>query len=330
MFVIIALSLLLVFLIICMRRLLSAILKRDTLELNRLKAESEKYLKENEQLKSVNLGLERSANETIALYEMTREVCKTLDEEQIFKVFKERLAEFIEIGDLKYVKEIRDATQYSDYTKLHLKIDRFNAGYLLAGAVKQGDREKFNILVNQFVLGIKRAVLYKKVQELAITDSLTQTLSRRYFLERFDEEIERSKKFNLNFSLLIVDIDRFKEYNDRYGHLVGDVILREVSATIKAGIREIDLIGRYGGDEFLLLLTETDKNGAKFLAERIRESIEAREFRAYDESLKSTISVGISCFPENSGDRQNLIEKADQALYKAKQAGRNKVYIYGE
>jgi diguanylate cyclase (GGDEF)-like protein len=284
MFAIIALFLLLVFLVVRMRSLLSAITKKETLEYNRLKAESENCLKENERLKSINLGLDKEANETIVLYEMTREVCKTLDEEQIFKVFKERAFE-----------------------------------------LNEADDEKFDILANQFALGFKRAVLYKKVQELAITDSLTQALSRRYFIERFDEEIERSKKFNLNFSLLIVDIDRFKEYNDRYGHLVGDVILREVSATIKAGIREIDLIGRYGGDEFLLLLTETDKNGARFVAERIRESIEARQFQAYDESLKGTISVGISCFPEDSHYWQGLIEKADKALYQAKQAGRNRV-----
>ncbi|MCM8789794.1 MAG: GGDEF domain-containing protein [Candidatus Omnitrophica bacterium] len=263
-------------------------IKRLSLEYNRLKTETENYVKEIQQLKEQNLKLQNCCEKTIALYEMTKEVCRTLDEEQIFKVFEERAFE-----------------------------------------LDKKDDEKFEILAHQFALGFKRAVLYKKVQESAITDSLTRTLTRRYFLQRFDEELERSKKFSLTFSLLLVDIDRFKEYNDYYGHLVGDVVLREVSATaIKLGIREIDLMARYGGDEFLLLLTETDKAGAKFVAERIRQTIEARQFRAYDEILKSTISVGIASFPEDSLDKQSLIDKADRALYQAKQAGRNKICIY--
>ena len=211
------------------------------------------------------------------------------------------------------------------YTILPLDIGKSPIGYLLASGIKQGDMDKFHILSQQFLLGLKRALLYQRVQELAITDSLTGASSRRYCLERLNEEMERSKKFKYAFSFLMVDIDHFKDYNDRYGHLVGDAILKDVSQTIKENIRQIDLMGRYGGEEFSVILTETDKKQAKFAAERIRKSIEDKSIRVYDENLKVTVSVGVSTFPGDAKDTQALIEKSDSALYKAKQTGRNKV-----
>ena len=123
----------------------------------------------------------------------------------------------------------------------------------------------------------------------------------------------------------MVDIDHFKDYNDRYGHLVGDAILREVSKTIKDNTRQIDLTGRYGGEEFSIILTETDKEQARFAAQRIREAVESKPIRVYDEDLKVTISIGISTYPLDAKNMQALIDKADSALYKAKQTGRNKV-----
>lgn len=126
----------------------------------------------------------------------------------------------------------------------------------------------------------------------------------------------------------MLDIDHFKEYNDKYGHLVGDVLLKEISRIIKDSIRQIDLVGRYGGEEFSIILTETDKEGAVFAAERIRQSVQNRSIRAYDEDLKVTISIGISVYPGHGQDAAGLIEKADQALYQAKDTGRNRVCLY--
>ena len=108
--------------------------------------------------------------------------------------------------------------------------------------------------------------------------------------------IKRCEKLKYNFAFLMVDIDHFKDYNDRYGHLVGDAILKEVARTIKENIRQIDLVGRYGGEEFSVILTETDKAGARFAAERIRQAIAQKEIKVYDETLKVTISIGISIF----------------------------------
>jgi diguanylate cyclase (GGDEF)-like protein len=123
----------------------------------------------------------------------------------------------------------------------------------------------------------------------------------------------------------MADIDHFKEYNDKHGHLVGDVVLKDIAHLLKEGVREIDLVGRYGGEEFSLLLAETSKESALQVAERLRLSIEKHQFKAYDEIGKVTISLGLAAFPEDGRETESLIDKSDRALYKAKQSGRNKV-----
>jgi diguanylate cyclase (GGDEF)-like protein len=203
-------------------------------------------------------------------------------------------------------------------------------GYLVVDGLRDADKEKFYILSGQFLLGIKRAILYQEVQELAIIDSLTSISNRRYYLERFKEELERSKKFNYKFSCLLIDIDYFKNYNDRYGHIVGDAILRELAKTIQENVRQIDLLGRYGGEEFSIILSETDKDAAGLAAERIRQAIENKRIRAYDEELKITVSIGISTFPFDGKDIKTLLDKADAALYRAKELGRNRICVHAE
>ena len=127
----------------------------------------------------------------------------------------------------------------------------------------------------------------------------------------------------------MADIDTFKDFNDRYGHLVGDAILKEVARTVKENIRQVDAVGRFGGEEFIVILTETDKNGARFAAERIRQAVEDKRIKVYDEDLKVTISIGVSTFPEDAKDLDAVIDKADKALYRAKQGGRNRVTVFG-
>ena len=123
----------------------------------------------------------------------------------------------------------------------------------------------------------------------------------------------------------MIDIDHFKTYNDNYGHLVGDVILRELAKSLRESIREIDFIGRFGGEEFSVFLPQTAKDQALQVAERLREIIANTEFSAYDETLRLTVSIGVANFPLNSRDKDFLIEIADKSLYKAKQEGRNRV-----
>ncbi|MDO8488781.1 MAG: GGDEF domain-containing protein, partial [Candidatus Omnitrophota bacterium] len=128
-----------------------------------------------------------------------------------------------------------------------------------------------------------------------------------------------------HLSFLMIDIDNFKQFNDRYGHLVGDAILRKVSKIINETVRQIDFIGRYGGEEISIVLTETDRDQANFAAERIRQAIATPTIKVYDEEIKVTVSIGVSNFPDNAMNMQDLIELADQALYLAKETGKNKV-----
>jgi diguanylate cyclase (GGDEF)-like protein len=201
-------------------------------------------------------------------------------------------------------------------------------GVLTVEDLPRIDFDRLVIVAMQFALEIKKVLLYETVEALAITDSLTALYTRRYFFERLNEEMSRSKKHGFKFTFLMIDIDDFKKCNDTHGHLVGDVILRDVSRLIKENVREIDLVARYGGEEFSLILPETDKKGAMFVAERIRKKIEENIFKAYDEKLKVTVSTGLAVYPEDAADMEALIEKADKALYVAKSSGKNIVCEY--
>ena len=195
----------------------------------------------------------------------------------------------------------------------------------MPGMLAPADIERFVILAMQFALEMKKVLLYETVEELAITDDLTGLSVRRYFFERLKEEVARSKRYKFKFSLLMIDIDDFKALNDTYGHLVGDVVLRDVSRIIKENSREMDLVARYGGEEFSLVLPETRQEAAMLVGERIRRKVAENVFRAYDEKVKVTISAGVAVYPDDASEVSGLVEKADKALYDAKAAGKNVV-----
>ena len=279
-----------------------------------------------ESLNLENNLLHKRFEDTLALYELTKDICKSLDEEEIFTIFNKNLKKHIGIGDCRYIKDSVDLIKYKNYMILPLSLEPNQAaGYLVVDKIQEADKEKFGILAQQFLIGLRRSLLYQKVQGLTITDMLTSVYCRRYFLERFSEELKRSKKNKLCLTFLMIDIDNFKQFNDRYGHLVGDAILRQVSKTISLAVRQIDFIGRYGGEEICVVLAETNKEQANFAAERICQAIALETIKAYDEKLKVTVSIGVSTFPNNALNMQNLIELADQALYLAKETGKNKV-----
>lgn len=279
-----------------------------------------------ELLDSENKQLDKKFADTLALYELTKDICNSLEEEKVFAIFSKSLKKYISFGDCRYIKEAGDLAKYKDYIILPLNIEENQIiGYLAVDRIAEADKEKFGILAQQLLIGLRRALLYEKVQSMTITDSLTGVYCRRYFLERFSEELKRSKKNKLHLTFLMIDIDNFKQFNDRYGHLVGDAILRQVSKIITEAVRQIDFIGRYGGEELSIVLAETDREQANFAAERIRQAIAAATNRIYDEELKVTVSIGVSTFPDHAQSIQDLIDLADQALYLAKETGKNKV-----
>jgi diguanylate cyclase (GGDEF)-like protein len=296
------------------------------------KKERELYARQQESLsmrrdnacrKAVIDDLDKSNENIIALYDLTKDVCAFLDPQQMFSVFRSHLSRFVTIRDCVFVRGIDEAREYPGYLEVPLRLHDTVVGFVLADGLSEKDLETFNILAGQFLLGFKRALLYERVQELVITDSLTGAMSRRYFLGRFSGEFKRSQSLDRRMSFLMIDIDHFKDINDRYGHLVGDVVLRSVSDTIRENIRQIDFMGRYGGEELAVVLVETDKQQAMLAAHRICEAVAKKCVNAYDESVCVSISIGVSTFPEDSRQLQGVFEKADKALYQAKHCGRN-------
>jgi len=213
---------------------------------------------------------------------------------------------------------------------ISLTVEKKIIAVLLIEDLQETQRENFFILASQLSMELKKASLYENVERLSITDGLTEVYLRRYFTDRLSEEVERAKRHNLKFAILMLDLDHFKKCNDTYGHMVGDVVLKETASTIKENVREIDLVARYGGEEFSILLPDTDKENALQVAERIRKAIESKTIVAYDEALKETISIGISIYPIDSQKIVDLINKADKALYRSKQNGRNRVTTFSK
>lgn len=205
--------------------------------------------------------------------------------------------------------------------------DVIGAFYVGAAQPHYYDEEALKLVSTvsyQTAMAIKNAELYEKMVGLAITDGVTGLYTHRYFQERLGEacrEYERSLK---PFSLVMIDTDHFKQYNDTLGHPEGDKVLREIAALIKSYTRDSDLVCRYGGDEFAVILKDSDKEGSVKTAERIREAFQYR-FHTYP--VKITASLGVANFPEDATNKIDLMAGADNTLYKSKKGGRNRVTV---
>lgn len=170
-----------------------------------------------------------------------------------------------------------------------------------------------------------------RLRELSITDSLTGLFNRRYFEERFFEELHRSERHNLSFSLAMLDIDDFKLFNDTEGHPAGDEILKYIANIAKDSLRVIDVIARFGGEEFAVIMPQTEMDDAFLVAERIRRSIKEQLPRIWSKFPRNevTVSIGIALFPSGGKDRKELLRNADKALYTAKMQGKDRCVLWG-
>jgi two-component system cell cycle response regulator len=173
-------------------------------------------------------------------------------------------------------------------------------------------------------IAIQNAYLY----ELATTDMMTKLKIHHFFQTSLIEERERALSFAIPMSLLMLDIDNFKKFNDTYGHQCGDIVLKRVASILKENSRQIDVAARYGGEEMSLILPNTDIDAAAVVAERIRKSIDNLRIPHNDFTLSVTVSIGVAQFrPEADLETRDIIERADKALYRAKEGGRNKVCV---
>ncbi|MEE8484568.1 MAG: diguanylate cyclase [Nitrospinota bacterium] len=175
---------------------------------------------------------------------------------------------------------------------------------------------------------VSNVMKHKKIEEMAITDGLTGLYNHRYFYEMLQAEFERATRYGSGLSVIITDIDYFKKINDTYGHLSGDMILREIAKILKKHTRKVDLVARYGGEEFTLLLPETGKEKAAQVAERIRKDVESRKFKGEKEMITVTISLGVEDLNNPEIKTCNdVVRFADNKLYQAKEGGRNRVIV---
>ncbi|HOW58924.1 MAG TPA: diguanylate cyclase [Candidatus Omnitrophota bacterium] len=173
---------------------------------------------------------------------------------------------------------------------------------------------------------ISNAMLYEKTEELAIKDALTGLFVRRYFFDRLKEEHRRTLLNKKTMSLLMCDLDHFKECNDRFGHQGGDLMLVQFSEILQKNLKNV-ILARYGGEEFAVLLPETEKAEALKVAEQVRKAVEKTSFFIRREQVNMTVSVGLANLPDDTMDLEVLVQKADQALYRAKREGRNRVCV---
>jgi len=193
------------------------------------------------------------------------------------------------------------------------------------------NREKENLINEKEILNEELKKKNHQLYNMAITDKLTNIYNRAYIMDILSKEFTRSERHKLELSCIIIDIDHFKGFNDTYGHLIGDFTLKKTAELIKNNLRNEDVLGRYGGEEFLIVLPSTNIDGAEIIAEKIRSIVDNTEYHINDLSFKVTISLGVSnSMIDNPQTEDILLKNADVALYKAKNSGRNRIVLYSK
>jgi diguanylate cyclase (GGDEF)-like protein len=247
------------------------------------------------------------------------------------------------VCDLKEAIRIGDITDRDDYRALDAETRSViivplashgrSTGVLVAESTLTDfyidrDIQMLSIVARSASMALENAELHKKTAELTIIDELTGAYNYRYFIRKLDEENRRARRYGHQLSIIMVDIDWFKKLNDRYGHEIGNRVLQHLSGLIKQCIRDVDIFCRYGGEEFVVILPQTGRSEAFRLAERIRRTVETTPvFIAQNEPVRTTVSVGLSSYPDNGASQEQLVSIADKALYQAKGDGRNGVCV---
>ncbi|MGD2037814.1 MAG: diguanylate cyclase [Desulfobacterales bacterium] len=183
------------------------------------------------------------------------------------------------------------------------------------------DVEMLRAVADQAAVAINKAQLW----DMAVTDSLTGLYVRRYFMVKLQEELHRAQRYNNILSVVMADLDRFKNINDTYGHAAGDRVLKDIGKFLQQNVRDVDVVARYGGEEFVIMIPEAANDAAHILSERLRKNLSELKF---DNLPSITISLGIATFPHDGTEPEDLIRKADAAMYAAKRAGRDRVVKY--
>jgi diguanylate cyclase (GGDEF)-like protein len=259
-------------------------------------------------------------------------------------MINQKMVQFLDLGDSKVIGEyawqvkalVKDENKQQLVNLLfeenetilskqsEIEIETGNNNYVFT---VQGYQYKNDGFINGkvFILNdiSSRKAMENQLKEMATTDPLTSLYNRRFFEIRFKDEIIRSERYQHDLSLMMIDVDYFKQVNDQFGHHTGDIVLKELADSILRNIRNTDICARIGGEEIAVLLPETSGSAAMEIAERVREGIARNPIEAKDEVLNITVSIGVTTSSEGF-DQSTMYEQADKALYKAKESGRNR------
>lgn len=237
-------------------------------------------------------------------------------------------------NDSRFSRQVDEATSYSTRSIICVPLKSKNRVLGVIELINTEEDDTFTeadlpileTIADYVAIAIENALYFEKINELIITDDLTELYNSRHFSELIDYELERARRYGNNLSLVFFDLDYFKLVNDTHGHLVGSRILSEIGALVKKYTRRVNLAARYGGDEFVMLLPSTDKEGAIKMANDLLEIIRENPFKADDNTpINLTASFGVSTFPDHADSKTELIQLADKAMYSVKDSGRNGV-----
>lgn len=279
-----------------------------------------------------NRSLESSTAVNLQHYDISSALQTTLEFDELISIFCNKIQALIPHNGVEYNNEEFEmhfkrgivARHYCNYA---LKVEEQKLGELKLMRSQRFSKEELRILESLLcclIYPLRNASLFQRALKLAFTDQLTKANNRAAFNDCLKREIKRAERASQHLSLIFVDIDYFKSLNDNYGHDCGDIVLSSVAGWLMETVRGSDAVFRYGGEEFVILLSDTDLSGAGVIAERLRADIESHALAYGMEVLHVTASMGVSTL--NADDTsESLVKRADAAMYKAKQLGRNRV-----
>ena len=276
-------------------------------------------------------GKEENSDELQKALKLSGILQTTLEVDKLIDIFAHEIIKLVNYQCISYNHQEQEISHVIGQPAEHsctyrLVVSGESLGELVISRNKKFAKPETTLietLLCGLVYPLRNALLYQKAVEAAHKDPLTGVNNRASMDEIIDREVNLSTRHGTELSLLAIDIDHFKKVNDTYGHAMGDCVIKAVAEASKAAIRTSDMVFRYGGEEFLILLSNTDREGATLLAERLRQKIEETCIICDGTHVSSTVSVGVTCMKAKGDSRTELFSRADAALYQAKSSGRN-------
>ena len=280
-----------------------------------------------------NKSFEASTAVNLHHYDISSALQTTLEFNELISIFCTKIQTTIPHNSVEYINEEFNLEFSRGVVGRHscsyaLKVEDQQLGELKLTRSQRFSKDELKMLESLLcclIYPLRNATLFQQALQMAFTDPLTQTHNRAAFNDTLLREIKRAQRCNQHLSLIFVDVDHFKSINDNYGHSCGDLALASVASWIKDSVRGSDIVFRYGGEEFVILLVDTNQEDAAIIAERVRSGIDSHTLAYGMDVLNITASLGVSCLQEHEL-MDSFIKRADAAMYKAKSLGRNRVY----